>query len=227
MSHGAHVKDSWPGNIHLQDAYGFELLSPSIQGTAILIQVMKIILFQSRRALLNPTSQRHTHECVMARISMSHGTHKNGCGTHMNESWCTYEGVMAYTFKVTLRNHWSQRHTHELECVSWSDKAWWRHTHEQGLPSCSWACLHNALSLMAHISWHGTRINESWRTHDGIMVHVLRSHGATVHIQWSQRHTHKCIMAHMSMSHRTHVNGSWHTRERFMLHMPRSHSERF
>jgi len=201
MSHGAHVKDSWPGNIHLQDAYGFELLSPSIQGTAILIQVMKIILFQSRRALLNPTSQRHTHECVMARISMSHGTHKNGCGTHMNESWCTYEGVMAYTFKVTLRNHWSQRHTHELECVSWSDKAWWRHTHEQGLPSCSWACLHNALSLMAHISM-------TWHTYKWVMAHTWWNHGTRAKESRCHGAHPMESKAHTQMHHGTHVNES-------------------
>ena len=102
----------------------------------------------------------HTYEWVMAHIWMSHGT-------HMNETWHTYEWVMAHT--------WMGRGTHTNE--TWHAYDW----------------------VMAHIwTGHGT--------HEWAMAHI-----------WM--YTYKWVMAHIWMSHGTHMNESWNTCEWVMAYM--------
>ena len=136
----------------------------------------------------------HTYEWVMAHLSMSHST-------HMNESWRTYEWVMAHL--------WMSHGTHMKE--SWHTYEWvmayiWMShvTHIHG----KWHTHTRVLALL----WirHGTPMNTSWHTYEYVMAHIWIRHGTPMNTSWL---TYEYVMAHLWIRHGTHMNTSWHTYE--------------
>jgi len=111
---------------------------------------------------------RCTYEWVMAHVSMSHGT-------HMNESWHTYEWVMAHI--------------------------WMSHAH---------------MSMS-----HDTHMTETWRTYEWVMAHTWMSHGTHLmrHVTRKGSFTFFLVISYRWMSHDKHMNESWHTYEWVMAHI--------
>ena len=150
----------------------------------------------------------HTYEWVMAHVWMSHGT-------RMNESWQIYKCVIAHV--------WMSHNTHKI------------------------------LMVMSHVSMsHVTRINESCHTYQWVMSHVSMSHVTLIqdlilherrlprqlharHVAWewgmlriwisdvTQCHSCAWVVAPLWMSHVTLMNESCHTYGSVMSHVSMSH----
>jgi len=84
--------------------------------------------------------------------SMSHGT-------HMNESWRTYEWVMA---------HIRMSHVTYQCVITHANKV---HKHMQ-------QTTHGAYESCRVCMSHVTHVNESWHTYEWLMTHIWMSHGA-------------------------------------------------
>jgi len=176
-------------------------------------------------------------------------------GTHMNESWHTYEWVMYFKSELKkLKPVWMSHVTHMTEL--------W-HTYE-------WVVAHIWMShgtkewVMAHM-WmsHGTHMNESWHTYEWVMAHIwmrhvtrinescvferqlkmltLIQHTATYRNTLQHTATHCNILQHTAtycntlqhtathcntLHYRTSISVSWHTYEWVMSNIWMSHVTR-
>jgi len=148
----------------------------------------------------------HTYAWVTSQIRMSHGT-------HMNESWHTYEYNVSvwfrlaqqyrdytYTYESCLRYEWVMAH------------AWRSHgTYGSEIHVSDVPLLRAILRVMSHISMsHVTHTNESCHTYEWVMSYIWMSH--VTHMSESC-HAHEWVMSHIRMGHGTDMNESCHTYE--------------
>ena len=82
---------------------------------------------------------------------------------------------------------------------------------------------------MAHL-WmsHGTHMNESLHTYEGVMAHIWMSHSTHMNESWYTHmngswHTYTWVMSQVWMRHGTRMNESCHEYECVMAHVWMSH----
>ena len=144
-------------------------------------------------------------------------------GTHMNESWYTYEWAMSHMWMSHGPHLNESCHTCEWVMVmvetrvtekrwyAWvMSRMWMNHgTHmNESWHTYEWVMSHIWMRHVTHVneSWWWWRrgwqkwggMHESWYAYEWITVHICMSHG-----------THEWFMSHIWMRHVTHVNESW------------------
>ena len=153
----------------------------------------------------------HKYECVVSREFVSHVTVMNELkrgtclhrvcsrwrsrGTHMNESWHTYEWVMTHvwTSHGPLENEsW---HTYKWVMAH----VWMSHSTRMNESWLTWEWVMSTSTLS-----HGRRMNESWHTYAWVMSRVRMSH-----IKWILSHGTRMTFWHgtrMNMSKQTYYS---------------------
>ena len=137
----------------------------------------------------------HTYQWVMAHIPISHGTHINE-SLHTYVYMCVHVCTCEYRALLQLNRALLQL--------------------KRALLQLNRALLISYLTGIARISqimshtWmvHVTHVNESCHTYQWVMSHTSMSH--VTHINESC-YAYECIISHTWMSHVTHVNESCHT----------------
>ena len=142
-----------------------------------------------------------THEWVMWHMCTSHSHIWISEVAHMNESWHTYEWVMA---RIWMRH------------VTHMNEAW--HRYEWDMP-------HISMCHAAHIWWVVSHIHRwFWNDHRAAWTSLPRKNGLCHTHDWvtnhvthtvvSSCHTYECVTPHIWTSHVTHMTESrvmWQT----------------
>jgi len=150
---------------------------------------------------------------ILFFVFLNHEDISCGHGTHMNESWYTYEWVMAntwwsvscHTYDTGTANTWLSSHA---TCMNESLNTWLTQSRDTLLHVC--AMTH---SYVYHDSFigrgHVKRMIASRCVHVA-MPHTWMSHGTQM---IASRHTYACVMSNTTCrcSHVPHINETLHT----------------
>jgi len=130
----------------------------------LLLRHVCVLHFLNRRFFWN--------NCQIHLVFLSHENISCGHGTHINESWYTYEWVMAHTWRSASCHTYHIWYGHVKHMTEWPC-----HIHK-------WVIEHTIDSLMRHTP-----------SYEWVMVHIWMSHGTHMNESWHSimRHTPSCV----------------------------------
>jgi len=131
---------------------------------------------------------------VRSHIWMNHHT-------HLNESWHTYERVMAHIRMSHVAHVDKSCHTYKWVM----SHIWMSHVTHITYIGAQWRGLCNEICLCRWLWWHFSFMPHIWMSH---VAHMNES-----------CHTYEWVMSHIWMSHVTHMNESCHIYEWVMSHI--------
>ena len=160
---------------------------------------------------------------ILFFVFLNHEDISCGHGTHMNESWYTYEWVMAntwwsvscHTYDTGTANTWLSSHA---TCMNESLNTWLTQSRDTLLHVCAMThsyVYHDSFIGRGHVKrmiasivcsrGHATYINESWYTNDSVTPHICMRH-VKHNLQMQPRPTYKRDLAHIELHHTYHTD---------------------